>query len=97
MVPTKRSAIAFARGARAGVLMIWMFTPLEQAITRRPNSYVPGRTLLALLGRHPTDDLASPLWNHVMHCGVPEVGPGLLTSGDRWSEMIPACRFGCCT
>jgi diacylglycerol kinase (ATP) len=30
-------------------------------------------------------------------CGVPEVGPGSLTSGDRWSDMIPACRCGCCT
>jgi D-alanyl-D-alanine carboxypeptidase len=30
-------------------------------------------------------------------CRVPEVGPGSLTSGDRWSDMIPACRCGCCT
>jgi hypothetical protein len=30
-------------------------------------------------------------------CGVPEVGPGSLTSDDRWSDMIPACRCGCCT
>ena len=30
-------------------------------------------------------------------CGVPEVGPGSLTSADRWSDMIPACRCGCCT
>ena len=22
---------------------------------------------------------------------------GSLTSGDRWSDMIPACRCGCCT
>ena len=22
---------------------------------------------------------------------------GALTSGDRWSDMIPACRCGCCT
>jgi metal-dependent amidase/aminoacylase/carboxypeptidase family protein len=28
-------------------------------------------------------------------CGVPEVGSGSLTSGDRWSDMIPACRSGC--
>jgi hypothetical protein len=27
-------------------------------------------------------------------CGVPEVGPGALTSGDRRSDMIPACRCG---
>jgi hypothetical protein len=33
----------------------------------------------------------------VSACGVPEVGPGSLTSGDRWSDMIPACRCGCCT
>ena len=30
-------------------------------------------------------------------CGVPEVGPGSLTSGDRRSDMIPTCRCGCCT
>ncbi len=30
-------------------------------------------------------------------CGVPEVGPGSLTSDDRWSDMILACRCGCCT
>ena len=28
---------------------------------------------------------------------MPEVGPGSLTSGDRWSDMIPACRRGCRT
>ena len=30
-------------------------------------------------------------------CGVPEVGPGSLTSGDRWSDMIRACHCGYCT
>ena len=29
-------------------------------------------------------------------CGVPEVGPGSLTSGDRGLGMIPTCRCGCC-
>jgi hypothetical protein len=29
-------------------------------------------------------------------CGVSEVGPGLLTSGDYRSDMIPASRCGCC-
>jgi len=28
-------------------------------------------------------------------CGVPEVVPGSLTSGDCWLGMIPACRCGC--
>jgi hypothetical protein len=27
-------------------------------------------------------------------CGVPEVGLGSLTSGDRLSDMIPTCRCG---
>ena len=30
-------------------------------------------------------------------CGVPEVGLGPLTSGDRRSDMIPMCRCGWCT
>src|SRR5437764_271897 len=30
-------------------------------------------------------------------CGVPEVEPGSLTSGDRRLEMIPACLCACCT
>ena len=29
-------------------------------------------------------------------CGVPEVGPGSLTSGNRELGMIPTCRCGCC-
>ena len=30
-------------------------------------------------------------------CGVPEAGPGSLTSGDCWSDMIRACHCGYCT
>ena len=30
-------------------------------------------------------------------CGVPEAAPGSLTSGDRRSDIISACRCGCCT
>jgi integrase len=33
----------------------------------------------------------------VKPCGVPEVGPGSLSRGDRWSDMTPACRCSCCT
>jgi hypothetical protein len=29
-------------------------------------------------------------------CGVPELGPGSLTSGNRRLGMIPACRCGYC-
>jgi hypothetical protein len=39
----------------------------------------------------------SPVPEPIHGCGVPEVGPGSLTSDDRWSDMIPACRYGCCT
>jgi hypothetical protein len=43
---------------------------LEQSITHRPNSYVPGRTLLTLLGQHPGDHERPPVWNHAMHWGT---------------------------
>ena len=42
----------------------------EQAVTHRPNSYVPGRTLLTLAGRHPGDDAKPVVWNHAMHWGT---------------------------
>jgi hypothetical protein len=43
---------------------------LEQAVTHRPDSYVPARTLLTLLGRHPSDDDRPAVWNHAMHWGT---------------------------
>ncbi len=43
---------------------------LEQAMTGRPKSYVPGRTLLALLGRRPGDQQRPSLANHLMHWGT---------------------------
>lgn len=43
---------------------------LEQRLTRRPNSYVPARTLLTLLGRRPAPDAQPPVVNHVMHYGT---------------------------
>jgi hypothetical protein len=39
----------------------------EQRVTHRPNSYVPARTLLTLLGRHPGQHERPALWNHAMH------------------------------
>ena len=39
----------------------------EQQVTRRPNSYVPARALLTLLGRHPGDDDKPQVWAHAMH------------------------------
>lgn len=43
---------------------------LEQTLTGRPNSYVPARALLTLLGRGPSDDDRPVLWNHAMHWGT---------------------------
>lgn len=40
---------------------------LEQSLTHRPDSYVPGRSLLTLLGRHPGDDERPLVANHAMH------------------------------
>jgi hypothetical protein len=43
---------------------------VEQAVTGRPNSYVPARALLTLVGRSPGDDVRPPIWNHAMHWGT---------------------------
>ena len=64
---------AAGEGAVAGLAGVAAMTAgekLEQAVTRRPNSYVPARTLLSLLGQKPADDARPPLWNHAMHWGT---------------------------
>src|SRR5215213_2723352 len=64
---------AALRGATAGVVGVAVMTAaekLEQRTTNRPNSYVPGRTLLALLGRRPSSGARPPLANHAMHWGT---------------------------
>jgi len=64
---------AALRGAGAGLLGVAAMTvseQLEQSVTRRADSYVPARTALTLMGRHPDDGVQSPLWNHAMHWGT---------------------------
>ena len=64
---------AAARGSAAGLLGVAAMTAgekLEQALTGRPDSYVPARTLLTLLGRSPRDRDQPLVWNHVMHWGT---------------------------
>ncbi|HEX2578419.1 MAG TPA: hypothetical protein VHK88_18885 [Aquihabitans sp.] len=64
---------AAGRGTLAGLVGVAAMTAAEKAeqrITHRPDSYVPARTLLTLLGRHPADDARPPVWNHVMHWGT---------------------------
>jgi hypothetical protein len=54
----------------AGVAVMTAGEKVEQFLTKRPNSYIPARTLLTLLGQRP-DDAQKPLvWNHVMHWGT---------------------------
>lgn len=64
---------AAGRGAVAGILGVGVMTmgeKAEQALTRRPNSYVPARALLTLLGRSPGEDEHPLVWNHLMHYGT---------------------------
>ncbi len=64
---------AAGRGVVAGLAGVAAMTAaekLEQAVTHRPDSYVPARTLLTLLGR-PASDADRPTgWNHAMHYGT---------------------------
>jgi len=64
---------AAGKGVVAGLVGVAVMTTAEkreQSITHRPNSYVPARTLLTLLGRHPSDTDEPAVWNHAMHWGT---------------------------
>jgi hypothetical protein len=64
---------AAARGALCGLAGVAVMTAgekAEQAVTKRPNSYIPARALLTLLGKHPNDSQKPLVWNHVMHWGT---------------------------
>ena len=61
---------AAVRGAVAGMVGVAAMTAaekVEQAVSRRPDSYVPGRALLTLLGRHPTDRDRPFVANQALH------------------------------
>ena len=53
----------------AGVAAMTLAEKAEQAVTKRPNSYVPARTLLTLLGRKPAPGSRPLLTNWTMHWG----------------------------
>ena len=64
---------AAARGALSGLVGVAVMTTgekIEQAITHRPGSYVPARTLLTLLGRGAGDRDEPLAWNLAMHWGT---------------------------
>lgn len=64
---------AAVRGAAAGLVGVAAMTAsekLEQAATHRPNSYIPGRALLILLGKQPSNSDTAQGSNHGMHWGT---------------------------
>ncbi|WP_432548832.1 hypothetical protein [Kineococcus sp. SYSU DK004] len=62
-----RAAVVGAAAGAVGAGVMAAGEKGEQALTRRPSSYVPGRTLLTLLGRPVGDDVRPAGWNHAMH------------------------------
>ena len=64
------AALAGAGAGLAGVAAMTAVEKLEQAVTGRASSFVPGRTLRALLGGSPGDGERSQAWNHAMHWGT---------------------------
>ena len=64
---------AAALGALSGVIGAGVMAgteKLEQAFTHRPNSFVPGRAMMRLLGRPAPDDAEPVVSNLVMHYGT---------------------------
>jgi len=71
---------AFLYGCTAGVIGVFAATASEKAeqslITDRPNSYVPGFTLVRLLGINYSPD-SMWNWNMTMHYGQGAIAGGL--------------------
>ena len=65
-----KAAAVGALSGLAGVAAMTAGEKVEQRFTHRPNSYVPARTLLTLLGRRPGESERPPVWNHLMHWGT---------------------------
>jgi hypothetical protein len=65
-----RAAGAGAAAGLVGAAAMIVTEKVEQAITRRPDSYVPGRALLTLLGRRPGEQAKPAVANQLMHFGT---------------------------
>jgi hypothetical protein len=64
---------ALGQGALAGLAGVAVMTvteKVEQRLTERPNSHVPGRAMLTLMGRTASDSSTSTTPNHAMHWGT---------------------------
>src|SRR4051812_35447974 len=66
-----RAALRGALAGLAGTAAMTLAEQVEQRVTSRPDSYVPGRTLTALVTRRRLPESARPLLrNHLMHWGT---------------------------
>ncbi|TYP88023.1 hypothetical protein [Blastococcus xanthinilyticus] len=66
-----RAALRGALAGLAGVAVMTVGEKAEQALTHRPDSYVPARTLTALAtGRRLPGSARPPVRNHLMHWGT---------------------------
>lgn len=75
MTASRLAVLARAAGAGAvaglvGAGAMSLGEKAEQGLTHRPDSYIPARALLTMLGRRPSDRDRPPVWNHVMHYGT---------------------------
>src|SRR3954451_24484092 len=65
------AALRGALAGLAGTAAMTLAEELEQQVTHRPDSYVPGRTLTALTtGRRLPERARPPVRNHLMHWGT---------------------------
>ncbi|MGY1834872.1 hypothetical protein ACI79P_07175 [Blastococcus sp. SYSU DS0510] len=66
-----RAALRGALAGLAGVAVMTLGEKAEQAVTHRPDSYVPARTMTALAtGRRLPGSARPPVRNHLMHWGT---------------------------
>jgi hypothetical protein len=65
----KNTVLRGALGGLAGVATMTLAEKVEQLFTHRPNSYVPAKTLSALMGRDPAAYDHDRAFNWAMHWG----------------------------
>lgn len=79
-LPRISAGTAFLYGCTAGVVGVFAMTASEKTeqslITNRANSYVPGWTLVRLLGIDPSPD-SMWNWNMAMHYGQGAIAGGI--------------------
>jgi hypothetical protein len=69
----RAAAVKGMAAGLTGAAVMAVTEKAEQAVTHRPDSYVPARALMSLLGRSPSDHEKPPGWNHAMHYGTAAV------------------------